>query len=150
MRSEWDRIESASSERCRARVRGGASWEIVTWVRQRWQHTSGYPVSEKEKEGLARVLRVQTLSQHETIHGSGRSKGVVVRSTTGSRRAPPPARVAMAVFLHTEDAGDSKCVKMNPLSVMCCLPTPLVHAPLDPYLHTSDCWSQPWNSCLGV
>jgi hypothetical protein len=34
----------------------------------------GNPVSEKKREVLARVLRVQTLSQHRTIHGRGRRK----------------------------------------------------------------------------
>jgi hypothetical protein len=48
---------------------------IETWARPRWQYTSGYPVPEKKKEGLARVLRVQTLSEHGAIHGSERKKG---------------------------------------------------------------------------
>ena len=69
-----------------------------------------------KKEGIARALQVQTLSQQETKHDSGMRKErggrkrewgarhyvltriIVVRSITGSRRAPPPACVAVVVF----------------------------------------------------
>jgi hypothetical protein len=112
MRSEWTEVETRHPRRVAVGVRG-ASQEIGTWARWQWQHTSGYPMSEKKKKWLARVLRVQTLSQHRTIHGRERRKGrrgmkedgwhrptciFVVRSITGSRRAPPQACVVVTVF----------------------------------------------------
>jgi hypothetical protein len=71
----WIEVEARLS-RHRAGVRG-ASWEIRTWARPRWQHTSGYLVPEKNKEGLARVFRVQTLSKHRpyTEAEGGREEG---------------------------------------------------------------------------
>ena len=48
----------------------------------------GHSVSEKKKEGLARVLRVQTLSQHGTIHGSGRRMGGTGTMAYPHRRRP--------------------------------------------------------------
>jgi hypothetical protein len=74
MRSELDKSRSESSKTCRPGVRG-ASRDIRTWAWPRWQHTSGYPMSEKKKEGLAGILRVQTLSQQGTIRGGGRRMG---------------------------------------------------------------------------
>ena len=71
----------------------------------------GILMSGKDKEGIESVLRVQTLSQHGTIHGSGRKKEgewvaqalrltqiIAVRSITGSRRTQPLARMGVAVF----------------------------------------------------
>ena len=98
MRSEWTEVEVRHPRRVAAGVRG-ANREIGTWARRQWRHKSGYPVSEKKKKWLARVLRAQTLSQHRTIYGRGRRKGrrgmkddgwhrptriFVVRSITGS------------------------------------------------------------------
>jgi hypothetical protein len=73
MGSELNRSGSASSKISRAGVLG-ASQEIGTWARPRWQHTSGYQVPEKNKEGLVRVLRPQMQSQHETKHVGGREE----------------------------------------------------------------------------
>ena len=73
MKSELGRSGSASSKACCTGVQG-ASQEIRNWVALRWQHTNGYPVSEKNKEGIEIVLQVQTLSQHRTIHGGRRRK----------------------------------------------------------------------------
>ena len=71
----------------------------------------GILVSEKNNEGIERFLRVQTLSQQGTIHGSGRRKEgewvahalrlthiIAVRSITGSQRTQPLARMDIAVF----------------------------------------------------
>jgi len=73
-------------------------------------------VREKKKEGIARVLQVQdafaardqTRERKEegkkrkdrewAARHYGLTRIVVVRSITGSRRAPPPARVVVVVF----------------------------------------------------
>jgi hypothetical protein len=73
-------------------------------------------VPEKKKEGIARVLQVQdafaardqTRERKEegkkrkdrewAARHYGLTRIVVVRSITGSRRAPPPARVVVVVF----------------------------------------------------
>ena len=85
-------------------------------ARPRWRHTSGYVMSEKEKEGLSFGKRApsaddlaaqdDTREQEERKEKEGErvaqvlrlTRIVVVRSLTGSRRAAQLASVIVAVF----------------------------------------------------
>ena len=76
-------VEACIPGRVRAGVRG-ASWEIGSWVAPLWRHASRHPVSGKKEKRLARVLPSQTLSQHGTIHGSGRKRRKGIREGRGN------------------------------------------------------------------